>query len=64
MIGNNRGTRRCTGRQFHGTPLPTMSLVVRSKEMVEGFLRIFLGMVAGLALLGAILGVAFAKQNR
>ncbi|MDA0253736.1 MAG: hypothetical protein O3C39_00545 [Planctomycetota bacterium] len=32
--------------------------------MADGFLRIFIGMVAGWTLFGAIIGFAFAKQNR
>lgn len=32
--------------------------------MADGVIKIFIGMVAGWALLGAMIGVAFAKGNR
>lgn len=32
--------------------------------MAEGFLTVFIGMVAGWTVLVAVLGVAFAKHNR
>lgn len=32
--------------------------------MADGFLAVFIGMVAGWTLFGAIIGVACAKQNR